>query len=338
MIAVQFKSVGQIELLDVEIPKVSPRHVLLKVNSASICGTDIHELQGHIPVPLPRIPGHDFSGTIQEVGPHVTTFKVGDRVVVKPSFPCYKCKACEAGLFEICANTKLIGLHTDGCFREFILVPEANLIPMGAEISFEAASVLEPFTVGLNAFSRLDMRIGETVTVLGLGPIGLGLTKMAALSGAGLIYAIDIRDDVLQMAAEFGATETINLSTSKGKEQFEELSSKGADVVIETAGAPATVKMIPDLVKWGSKVVNVGVIKGIGSIPVEPIVMKALTIIGVGGNGGKGKYETALGLTAKGLIDPAKLVTHRFPFKDAIKAFEKAQSKEKGTIKVVISA
>ena len=338
MIAVQIKDVGQIELLDVEIPKVTPRHVLLKVNAASICGTDIHELQGEIPVQFPRILGHDFAGTIQEIGPGVTGFKEGDRVVVKPSFPCYKCKACEAGLHESCPNTKLIGLHVDGCFREYLLVPEANLIPMGDDISFEAASVLEPFTVGLNAFKRLNMNIGETVTVLGLGPIGLGLTKMAALSGAGHIHALDIRDDALQLASEFGATETINLATEAGKKQFENLSARGSDVVIETAGTPATVKMIPDLVKWGSKVVNIGIVKGIGAIPVEPIVMKALTIIGVGGNGGKGKYETALGLVSRGLIDPAKLVTHRFLFKDAIKAFKTAQSKEKGTIKVVIYA
>ncbi len=94
MIAVQFKGVEQVELLDVEIPKVSPRHVLLKVNAASICGTDIHELEGKIPIQYPRIPGHDFAGTLQEVGPEVTEFKKGDRVVVKPSFPCYKCKAC----------------------------------------------------------------------------------------------------------------------------------------------------------------------------------------------------------------------------------------------------
>ncbi len=338
MIALYIKEVGQMELRDVEVPKVTPRHVLLKVNAASICGTDIHELQGDIPVPLPRIPGHDFAGTIVELGPGVSEFKPGDRVVVKPSFPCYKCKACEAGIFESCPNTKLTGLHVDGCFREYLLVPETNLIPMGDDISFDAACVLEPFTVGLNAFNRLGMHVGETVAVLGLGPIGLGLTNMAALSGAGRIYAIDIRDDALKTAAEFGATDTVNLTTDEGKKVYADLCARGSDVVIETAGSPATVKMIPELVKWGSKVVNIGVIKGIGAIPVETIVMKALTIIGVGGNGGKGKYEIAMGLVKRGLIHPDKLVTDRFSFKEGVEAFKRAQSKEKGTIKVIISA
>ncbi len=218
------------------------------------------------------------------------------------------------------------------------MVPEANLIHMGDAISFEAACVLEPFTVALNTFLRLKMSIGEKVTVLGQGPIGLGVTRMAALAGASWIYAIDIRDDALEIATEFGATETINVATSAGKEQYEKLAAAGSDVVIETAGSPATVQMIPELVKWGSKVVNIGIIKGIGAIPIEPIVMKALTIIGVGGNGGKGKYETALDLVNRGLIDPARLVTHRFSFKDAVEAFKAAQSKEKGTMKVVITA
>ena len=263
--------------------------------------------------------------------------KEGDRVAVKPSFPCYACDACKAGFFEHCPNTKLVGLHSDGCFQELVLVPDSNLIPMRKEVSFEAASVLEPFTVGLNAFMKLKMNIGETVAILGQGPIGLGVTRIAALSGAGRIFAADIREDVLQIARKFGATDTINMAKGDGKKQILDLSGGGTDIVIETAGSSATVGMIPELVKKGGKIVNIGIFKGIGAIPIEPIVMKALTIIGVGGNGGKGKYETALDLTARGLIDPSAMVTHRFAFKEGVKAFESAQSKTEGTIKVVIS-
>lgn len=336
MKALQIKEVGKLEIVDVEIPKVSHNHVLIKVNAISICGTDIHQLEGKIPSILPRIPGHDFSGTVKEIGPGVEEFREGDRVAVKPSLPCYSCKACKAHFYDACQNTKLMGLHMDGCFREYILVPESNLIPISDDVSFDVASVLEPFTVGLNAFMKLKMNVGETVTILGQGPIGLGLTRMAVLSGAGRIYAVDIRNNALELSRKFGATDMINLETEEGKKRVQELSQLGSDIVIETAGAPAAVKMIPDLVKKGGKVVNIGIIKGLGSIPIEPIVMKALTIIGVGGNGGKGKYETALGLYRRGLIDPTQLVTHRFPFQDSIKAFEIAQMKPEGTIKVVV--
>lgn len=338
MQAFRIKEIGKMELIEMEKPKVSPHHVLLKVNSISICGTDVHELEGRIPVQIPRIPGHDFAGTVVELGPGVKLFKEGDRVAVKPSFPCYACEACKAGFFASCPNTKLIGLNSDGCFRELIAVPESNLIPMGKEVSFEAASVLEPFTVGLNAFMKLKMNIGETVTILGQGPIGLGVTRIAALSGAGRIFAADIRDDVLHVARKYGATDVINMAKGDGKKQILDLSGGGTDIVIETAGSSATVGMIPELVKKGGKIVNIGIFKGIGAIPIEPIVMKALTIIGVGGNGGKGKYETALDLVARGLIDPTQMVTHRLPFTEALRAFELAQSKTEGTIKVVVSA
>ena len=339
MKALQIKEIGKLDLIEMDMPEVSPHHVLLKVNSISICGTDVHELEGKIPVQTPRVPGHDFSGTIQELGAGVKNFKEGDQVAVKPSLPCYGCEACEAGFFEGCPNTKLMGLHQDGCFREFMVVPDANLIPLPEPVSLEAASVLEPFTVALNTFMKLKMNVGETVTILGQGPIGLGVTRIARLSGAGDIFAVDIRDDVLEMARKFGATETINLAKEgDGKERILELSGGGADIVIETAGASEAVKMIPELVKKGGKIVNIGIFKGIGAIPIEPIVMKALNIIGIGGNGGKGQYETALDLTARGLIDPSQMVTHRFPFEKAIEAFETAQEKAEGTIKVAVFA
>jgi threonine dehydrogenase-like Zn-dependent dehydrogenase len=338
MKAVRIEEIGRMGFIETEMPEVIPHHVLLKVNSISICGTDIHELEGRIPAKLPRIPGHDFAGTVERIGPRVKKFKEGDRVAVKPSFPCYQCEACETGFFEGCPNTKLIGIHADGCFREFMAVPEANLIPLTKEVSFEAASVLEPFTVGLNAFMKLKMKIGETVAILGQGPIGLGLTRIAFLSGAGRIYAIDVRDDVLAVARKYGATDTINMAKEDGKARLLELSTKGADIVIEAAGASATVAMIPNLVRKEGKVVNIGAFWGIGGIPIEPIVMKALNIIGVGGNGGKGKYEIALNFVERGLIDPVSMVTHRLPFREALQAFEIARSKVEGTIKVIVFA
>jgi threonine dehydrogenase-like Zn-dependent dehydrogenase len=336
MKAVRIKEVGKLELIETDIPPVPPKHVLLKVESVSICGTDLHELEGKVPVALPRIPGHDFSGTIAELGKDVQGFAAGQRVVVKPSFPCYACPACRAGFFESCPDTKLIGLNSDGCFREFLAVPEANLIPMPEGVSFEAASILEPFTVGLNAFRKLKIDVGESVTILGQGPIGLGVTRIAALSGAGRIFSVDVRDNVLEIARRFGATGTINTAGDNAVEKILKATGGPTDIVMETAGAPASVGILPALVRKGGRIVNIGIFKGVGAIPVEPIVAKELTIIGVGGNGGKGKYEIALRLAERGIIDPAQLITHRFPFEEALKAFETAKDKTKNSIKVVV--
>ncbi len=336
MKAVSIRNIGKLEIIETKMPEISPGHVLLKVNSISICGTDIHQLEGKAPVSFPRIPGHDFSGTVVDLGEGVEGFRRGDRVVVKPSFPCYTCDACNAGFYGNCLNTKLIGRHSDGCFREFMNVPAANLIHLSERVSFEAASILEPFTVGLNAFRKLKMELGQTVIVLGQGPIGLGLTRIAALSGAGHIYAVDIRDNVLEVSRKFGASETINIMGENGIEKILAKARGGADIVIETAGASATVSMIPALVKKGGTVVNIGVFQGIGAIPIEAIVSKELHVLGVGGNGGKGKYEVALDLVERGLIDPTVMVTDRFPFSEAIQAFERARDRASGSIKVVV--
>jgi threonine dehydrogenase-like Zn-dependent dehydrogenase len=338
MKALRIKEIGKLEMIEMDLPVIPANHVLLKVNSISICGTDLHELEGKVPIILPRIPGHDFSGTIVEAGKGVQGFEAGRRVVVKPSFPCYACPACKAGFFESCPDTKLIGLNSDGCFREFIAVPAANLIPMPERVSFEAASILEPFTVGLNTFRKLKMDVGESVTILGQGPIGLGVTRIAALSGAGRIFAVDVRDNVLTIAKEFGATETINIAGENALEKIMRTTGGPTDIVIETAGASASAAILPALVKKGGRIVNIGIFKGIGSIPIEAIVAKELNIIGVGGNGGKGKYEIALRLAEKGGIDPARLITHRFPFNEALEAFEAARDKTNNTIKVVVTS
>ena len=338
MKAVRIKEVGKLELIEADAPAVPVNHVLLKVNSISICGTDLHELEGKVPVTLPRIPGHDFSGTIVELGKGVHGFEANHRVVVKPSFPCYACPACKAGFFESCPDTKLIGLNSDGCFRELMAAPAANLIPMPEGVSFQAASILEPFTVGLNTFRKLKMDVGESVTILGQGPIGLGVTRIAALSGAGRIFAVDVRDNVLTIAREFGATQTINIAGENALEKILKTTGGPTDIVIETAGASASVAILPALVKKGGKIVNIGIFKGIGSIPIEAVVAKELNIIGVGGNGGKGKYEIALRLVETGVIDPTRLITHRFPFTDALEAFAVARDKSNNAIKVVVSS
>lgn len=338
MKALQIIEGNRLELAEMDMPAILPHHALLKVKAISICGTDVHQWEGKTPTPLPRIPGHDFSGIVEETGPEVDGFKAGDRVAVRPSLPCYSCRACRAGFFEACSSTKLMGLFSDGCFREYMVIPAANLILLPEEVTFEAASVLEPFTVGLNAFRKLSINIGETIAILGEGPIGLGVTRIASLAGAGRIYAMDIRSGALEIAAEFGATDLINLSTEEGRKKSDELKEQKTDIVIETAGSSATVAMIPGLVKKGGRIVNIGIVQGIGAVPTEEIVRNALTVIGVGGNGGKGKYEIAVDLVARGIINPERLITHRFPFEKAIEAFEVAQKKPDGAIKVAVVA
>jgi 2-desacetyl-2-hydroxyethyl bacteriochlorophyllide A dehydrogenase len=335
MKAAVITEVKQLQIKDRDKPRVEPYHALVRVGAASICGTDVHQYEGTLPTEFPRVPGHDFAGVVEEVGPDLEGYEPGDRVVVKPSFPCYRCEYCAKGAYEFCPNKRLIGLWSDGCMADYMLVPYSNLVPLPGDVSFDAASNLEPFTVAMNTMKRVQPRIGEWVVVLGQGPVGLGQTKMAEVSGARVI-AVDVRQEALEMARRFGAEVTLNAAETDVKEEVMELTGSGADVVIEAAGARASLESMLDLVRKEGRLANVGIQTTMGSMNPIPLMVKALTVHGIGGNGGKGQYEACLHLTELGRIHPEWLVTHRMKLSEAEDAFDLASEKRENVIKVVL--
>jgi len=331
------KEIRKLDVEDVAKPSLRPMQVIVKIKAVSICGTDVHEYEGKLPTVLPRILGHDFSGLVEEIGEGVEQFRPGDRVAVIPSFPCYVCQDCKRGNYVLCRNKKLAGLHLDGCHREYMLVPESNLVKLPDNVSFEEAATLEPFTVALNTFDRLGIKVGESVAVLGQGPMGLGQTQIARLSGAGEIIVTDVRQEVLDLAKRYGATTAINSAKEDpAKRILEVTEGKGVDAVIDAAGVPQTTSIMLNVVRKEGKAVCMGVQKGIPPLDVVTIIMKTLTIYGVGGNGGRGQYPRAVDLVSRGLIDIKSMITHRFPFAQVKEVFEMLSSKGEKTIKVML--
>ena len=318
-------------------PEARPGWVIVKVESASLCGTDSHQYDGRIDTPFPRVPGHDFAGRVDNVGDGVDEALIGAPVAVKPSLPCGECPDCSAGKLADCKKKKLIGLWSDGCMTEKVAVPQVNLVPRPEGVQAWQASLLEPLAVGLNTVDRLRIVLGETIVVLGQGPIGLALTRLAALSGAGRLIVTDARDDPFAVSKAYGASDCINVRNTDPKQAVLDLTDGiGADIVIETSGFPTSSAMVLDLVRKEGKVAHIGWANDLPPLPVIPIMAKTLTIFGIGGNGGRGQYERSLELVRSGRVDLEPMVTHRFSLDDVAEAFETAASKAGGSIKVIV--
>jgi 2-desacetyl-2-hydroxyethyl bacteriochlorophyllide A dehydrogenase len=337
MRAAVLTGIKQIRLEERPDPQARPGWVVLRVESASICGTDSHQYDGRIDTPFPRVPGHDFAGRVEAVGEGVDESLVGAHFAVKPSLPCGECPDCAAGRLADCGRKRLIGLWSDGCMAERVAVPQVNLVPRPDGVADWQACLLEPLAVGLNTVDRLQIILGETVLVLGQGPIGLALTRLCALSGAGRLIVTDARQAPFAVSRAYGATDCLDVTeTDVVTAVADRTGGAGADIVIETSGFPASSAMVLDLVRKEGKVAHIGWANDLPPLPVIPIMAKTLTVFGVGGNGGRGQYERSLELVRSGRVDLAPMVTHRFALDDIAAAFETAASKAEGAIKVVV--
>jgi threonine dehydrogenase-like Zn-dependent dehydrogenase len=322
----------QVRIEDRPEPEARPGWVVVTVESASLCGTDTHQYDGRIDTPFPRVPGHDFAGRVEGVGEGVDDSVVGMPVAVKPSLPCEDCPECHAGKLLDCQKKTLMGLWADRYFTEKVTVPRVNLIPRPEGVEAWQASLLEPIAVGLNTVDRLRILLGETVVVLGQGPIGLALTRLCALSGAGNLIVTDARDAPFEVSRAYGATHCINVAETDVRAAVADLTDRGAgaDIVIETSGFPSSSARVLDLVRREGKAAHIGWANDRPPLPVIPIMAKTLTVFGIGGNGGRGQYERAQELVRTGRLDLAPMVTHRFGLDAIAEAFATAASKADG--------
>jgi len=337
MRAAVLTGIRQVRLEERPEPQARPGWVVVRVESASICGTDSHQYDGRVDTPFPRVPGHDFAGRVEAVGDGVDGALIGTPVAVKPSLPCGECADCNAGRLADCARKRLIGLWSDGCMAEKVAVPQVNLVPRPDGVEDWQACLLEPLAVGLNTVDRLQIMLGETVLILGQGPIGLALTRLCSLSGAGRLIVTDAREAPFAVSRAYGATECLNVTETDVVPAVAGLTGgAGADIVIETSGFPASSAIVLDVVRKEGKVAHIGWANDLPPLPVIPIMAKTLTVFGVGGNGGRGQYERSIELVRSGRIDLGPMVTHRFALDDIAAAFETAASKAEGAIKVIV--
>jgi alcohol dehydrogenase len=345
MRAVVYHGPGQKDWDEVPDPKLQEdSDAVVQVDTVTICGTDLHILKGDVPtVNEGRILGHEAIGTVQEVGPSVRNVKVGDRVLMSCITSCARCEYCRQGRYGQCLGGGgwILGHLIDGTQAEAVRIPFADTstypMPEGAsdEDVLMLADILPTgYEVGvLNA----GVKPGETVAIVGVGPVGLAATLGASLYSARNVIAIDLADSRLQAAQGLGANVLINNSTEDPIAKVQELTDGlGADVAIEAVGIPATFELCTKLIRPGGRVANIGVHGEPATLHLEELWIRDVTI--TTGLVDTFSTPTLLQLVEAGRIDPGAFITHRFgmdEFMDAYDVF--ARAGETGALKVVLS-
>lgn len=278
---------GSVEVREVPIPEIGEDEVLLQVGAVSVCGSDVHQYHASQswPVAVPVILGHEFGGIVARTGSRVKNFKEGDRVVSETaSYICGTCMMCRTGAYNLCPQRKGFGYGINGAMAGFARVPERTLHPIPDTLSFEKAALTEPCCVGYNAvIEKSRVRPGDTVVVLGPGPIGLLCAEMARLAGAGNLIVAGMAQDVsrLEAARELGATHAVNLQETDLKELVMSLGDGlGAHLVVDAAGASAALKTALDIVRPAGQISKVGWGPQPLGFSLDPLVQKAVTLQG----------------------------------------------------------
>lgn len=229
---------------EIDKPALKPGHVLVKVKYTGICGSDVPRVNGDACHFFPNVLGHEFSGTIAQVGEGVTRVKVGERVAGVPLVPCMQCEDCLKGNYSLCRHYSFIGSREFGSFAEYVAVPEDNVVPFDAQVSFAQGAFFEPATVALHGLKRVPYEGGKTVAILGGGTIGMFVMQWAKIFGAAQTTVFDLAPERLELGKRLGADAGINTLEEGFMERGMALTGgKGFDYVFETAGNVATMKM-----------------------------------------------------------------------------------------------
>lgn len=254
--------IGDIRYEMVDIPEIKDEEVLINVKYVGICGSDLPRsmvsgLSGGTKYPL--ILGHEFSGEIAKIGEKVKKFKVGDRVAVAPLVPCGECGYCKEGNFGLCNDYDIIGTRVDGALAEYVSVPQEHVLKLPDVLDYETAAGIEPSTIAYHGLAKADIKVGDSVVVLGCGPIGQFAIQWAKVFGASKIIAVDIFNEKLELSKELGANYTINSKEVDAIEEIKNITNGGADVVVETAGSRFTQEQSLLIAKKRGTIVFVGI-------------------------------------------------------------------------------
>ncbi|MCD6569926.1 MAG: zinc-binding dehydrogenase [Deltaproteobacteria bacterium] len=344
--AALFSIPNDIRVTDIDRPQIGDSDFLIKVRACALCATDVKvALRGrHFLIDLHGLPfvlGHEIAGEVAEVGRDVKGVSEGDRVAVSPYVPCGNCYACRIGNYRFCEKAPFSWI-TPGGFTEYIKVPGENaasrVAKMPLDLSFEEAALTEPVACCFNGIAKSRIRMGEDVTILGAGPIGLMLLQLAKVAGAGRVIMIDMDKKRIRYAKEFGADEVIDAGTEDPGECIRELTQgRGSDVVIEAIGSTKTYQQALQLVRGGGTVTFFGGCPGGSTIEIGTDLLHYMELTLVGAQSfGPDVFHKSLKLISTGRIDAKRLITHRYYSLDKVKEAIDISINKEGLKKVVI--
>jgi L-iditol 2-dehydrogenase len=313
---------------EVALPRASEHEVLLKVEICGICGTDVHILRGHFPVPnLPLIPGHEFAGRVVNIGSAVDQVSVGDFVTADINIGCERCYYCRHQMRMFCPQLSQIGVHRHGAFAEYVTVPAKAVYQLPEDLSPQQGAYVEPLACAVHGQERADIRAGSTVVVIGAGPMGLVHVRLSKLRGAAQIIATEPNADRRAKAVELGADVVLNPETGDAVAAIHELTDgRGADCVIEAVGSIRTYRDAFDMVRRGGTVVAYGAAPSTEALELKPfdIYSKELTIVGSYA-GTYACWPDAIALIRSGRFDPQKIISNVVPLAEVAEGIGAAE-------------
>ena len=312
-------------LRDEPTPQIGIDDILINVAKTGICGTDLHiwkwDEWAQKTIPVPMVVGHEFAGRVVEVGSHVRTVKVGDRVSGEGHLIGMKSRMARAGHFHLDPETKGVGVNVPGAFAEYLKIPAFNAIHLPEEIDDEIGAILDPLGNAVHTALSFDL-IGEDVLITGAGPIGIMAAAVCRHVGARHVVVTDVNDYRLELCNQVADAVTVNVSRQDLRSEMDKLGMReGFDVGLEMSGAPAAFEQMTKHLIMGGKIAMLGIPSGKMPVDWNSIIFKALTIKGIYGREMFETWYKMIAMLQSGL-DVRKVITHRMKAADYSTGFE----------------
>ena len=336
MRVLNYPAFDQLEIRDQDVALPKPDEVRLKVAACGVCGSELESFKNHSPRrPPPLVMGHEFCGTVAELGADVTSVKKGARVVSNSLVPCGKCVRCTRGDTHLCAHRQIFGMHRPGAFAEYVNVPARCLIPWPENLPAEAASLAEPLANGIHIVNLTKNYPAATVLVIGAGPIGLFSQQALQVLRGSKVYVADLSPERLAVAKKLGAAGVINSREQDPAKVLQEMTGgEGADIVVDAVGASATKKTSLEALRPGGVTVWIGLHENTVTLDSYNVTLPEKQVLGTYA----AKIEElahALQLMASGQVDALSWV-QRFPLEEGVTAFKRMLAAKGSDIKAVI--
>lgn len=335
----------KIEWREVDKPKINDSEVLIKVSYAGICGSDQHIFNGefHPRTHLPLIQGHEFAGTIVQVGKEVTGFQVGRRVAVDPILWCGQCAACEVGHWPGCSNLKLVGVDLDGGFGEYVAVNASQLYELGDAITDQQGAMVEMFSIGFHACNRAEIKQGDTVAIFSAGRIGQTVLQACRTKTDNTVFIVDVLPSRLQVAKKVCEAAVIINAIEQNPVDIinQHTDGKGVDIAFEAVGhaiwIPERAHPVAECietVRGGGTVCLLGQPSESVALPTRRIVQKEVKIIA--SRVSHGEFKEVIQHTSAGNLEPDALVSCEMPASQAQQAFELLETQPDNYLKILL--
>lgn len=337
MKAIQIEKPEVLKVIDMEMPIITEENnVLIKMVSSGICGSDVGIYHGYnAAATYPRVIGHEIVGRVEGVGENVTNLKIGSRVIIDQVVNCKECYACRKGRGNVCDSLKVRGVHIDGGYREYIAVPEKDCYLLPDELSDVDAVMIEPTTIAIQSCARAELSEEDTLLIMGYGALGSTILKIARLSGAKIIVA-DVIDEKLEEALQNGADYTIHILKENLVEKAREITGGyGPTVSIDAACTKDSLATLLDVTGNAGRVVTMGFSIDPTEVTQFKITSKELDVRG--SRLQNKKFGEAIKLIKEGKLDLKGTVSHTFPYLEAQKAFDFADTKDPSIRKIVLT-